>query len=63
MKNGAVTLPVIFAVPEIFAPVLVTFNTLATPPTPTVTFPPDEITCTLLVPLLILAGLVSTPVR
>ena len=45
----------IFAVPDILAPVPVTVNIAAFPATPTVTLPPDVAILTLDVPLLILA--------
>ena len=47
-------LPVVVKVPSIFAPTLVTTNTLATPPTEVVTLPAAFVIVTLLVPLTIL---------
>ena len=49
-------------VPATFTPVPVNVTILEFPATPTVTFPPELVTVTLLVPLLMLATLVITPV-
>ena len=48
--------------PVTYSPVVAHTTMLPVPPTPTVTLPPELTTVTLLVPLLILATLVITPV-
>ena len=58
--------PVIFPLalnkPVMYSPDVANTATLAVPPTPTETLPPELTTVTLDVPLLILATLVITPV-
>ena len=56
-------LPLTDSNPVIYSPVVANTATLLVPPMPTVTLPPELTTVTLLVPLLILATLVITPVR
>ena len=57
-----VTLPDALILPVTYSPVVANTATLAVPPTPTVTLPPELTTVTLLVPLLMLATDVITPV-
>ena len=61
-KLPPVILPVTLNNPETYSPVVANTATLPVPPTPIVTLPPELTTVTLLVPLLILATLVITPV-
>ena len=58
-----VTLPDALISPVTYSPVVANTATFDVPPTPTVTLPPELTTVTLLVPLLILATLVITPVN
>ena len=55
-------LPLALTTPVTYSPVVANTATFAVPPTPTVMLPPELTTVTLLVPLLILATLVITPV-
>ena len=61
-KLPPVTLPVALISPVTYSPVVANTATLAVPPTPTVTLPPELTIVTLLVPLLMLATDVITPV-
>ena len=58
-----VTLPLTLNKPVMYSPVVANTATLPVPPTPTVIFPPALTTVTLLLPLLILATDVITPVN
>ena len=60
---AAITLPVALIKPVTYSPVVAKTATLPVPPMPTVILEPDPTTVTLLVPLLILATLVITPVN
>ena len=57
-----VTLPLALISPVTYSPVVANTATFDVPPTPTVTLPPELTTVTLLVPLLMLATDVITPV-
>ena len=61
-KLPPVMVPVALIKPVTYSPVVANTATLPVPPIPTVTFPPELTTVTLLVPLLIFATLVITPV-
>ena len=61
-KLPPVTLPVALINPVTYSPVVANTATFAVPPTPTSTLPPELTTVTLLLPLLMLATDVITPV-
>ena len=63
MMLPPVILPLTLSTPVIYSPVVANTATLAIPPTPTVTLPPELTTVTFEFPLLILATLVITPVN
>ena len=62
-KLPPVTLPLALTMPVTYSPVEANCTTLAVPPTPIVTLPPELTTVTFEVPLLMLATLVITPVN
>ena len=63
MMLPPVILPLALSTPVTYSPVVANTATLPVPPTPTETLPPELTTVTLLVPLLIFATDVITPVN